>query len=275
MFGYIPNSIVEKFPYPKELWEIDHKSRTVTLLAPHDATAEQRTDLLARTLAAAVKEDTFQVLRGWRNELYPIYGPHRRLLASIERCGSNLFGIMTYGVHMTVYVNDEKGIRLWVARRAKTKQTYPGMLDNSVGGGISTGEQPFESLVREAIEEASLPEDLVRANAKAVGCVTYTYIRDSRAGGETGLLQPECEYVYDLEVDSSVIPKPCDTEVEGFSLCTVDEVKVALANGEFKPNCAVVLIDFFIRHNIITPDNEKDYLEIQARIHRRHEVPTL
>ncbi|EER24232.1 hydrolase, NUDIX family protein [Coccidioides posadasii C735 delta SOWgp] len=273
--GYIPNFVVDKFPWPKDLWEINHETRTVTLLAPHDAAAEQRTDLLARTLAAAVKEDTFQVLRGWRNELYPIYGPGKKLLGSIERSGSNLFGILTYGVHMTVYVNDENGIRIWVARRSKTKQTYPGMLDNTVGGGISTGEQPFESLVREAIEEASLPEDLVRANTKAVGCVTYTYIRDARAGGETGLLQPECEYVYDLEVDSSVVPKPCDTEVEGFYLWTVDEVKAALANGEFKPNCSVVLIDFFIRHNIITQENEKDYLEIQARIHRRHEVPTL
>lgn len=275
MFGYIPNAIVKKFPWPEDLWEISPEARTVTLLAPHGATAEQRTDLLARTLAQAVKEDTFQVLRGWRNELYPIYGPGKQLLASIERCGSNLFGIMTYGVHMTVYVNDKNGMRLWVARRSKTKQTYPGMLDNTVGGGISTGEQPFESLVREAIEEASLPENLVRANAKAVGCVTYTYIRDARAGGETGLLQPECEYLYELEVDSSIVPKPCDTEVEGFSLCTVDEVKAALANGEFKPNCSVVLIDFLVRHNIITPENEKDYLEIQARIHRRHEVPTL
>ncbi|EEP75818.1 conserved hypothetical protein [Uncinocarpus reesii 1704] len=273
--GYIPNDVVKKFPWPKGLWEIDEDKRTVTLLAAHDATAEQRTDLLARTLADAVKEDTFQVLRGWRNELYPIYGPDKKLLASVERSGSNLFGIMTYGVHLTVYVKGEDGIRMWVARRSRTKQTYPGMLDNTVGGGISTGEQPFESLVREAIEEASLPEDLVRANAKSVGCVTYTYIRDARAGGETGLLQPECEYVYDLEVDPSVVPKPCDTEVEGFQLYTVDEVKTALANGEFKPNCSVVLIDFFIRHNIITQENEKDYLEIQARIHRRHEVPTL
>ncbi|WEW57709.1 Nudix hydrolase superfamily protein [Emydomyces testavorans] len=274
VLGYIPNAIVEKLPWPKDLWEISHESRSATLLAPHDATAEQRTALLAQTLAAAVKADTFQILRGWRNELYPIYGPGKELLASIERSGSSLFGIITYGVHMTAYVKDEIGMRIWVAQRSKTKQTFPGMLDNTVGGGISTGEQPFESLVREAIEEASLPEDLVRVNAKCVGCVTYTYIRDARAGGETGLLQPECEYVYDLEVDSSVVPTPCDAEVEGFRLYTVDETKAALANGEFKPNCAIVLIDFFIRHNVITPENEKDYLEIQARIHRRHEFPT-
>jgi 8-oxo-dGTP pyrophosphatase MutT (NUDIX family) len=230
--------------------------------------------LIARSLSVAVEKDAFGVLRGWRNELYPIYGPGRELLASMERSATTLFGIITYGAHMTAYVKDEQGMRIWVPRRAHTKQTFPGMLDNTVGGGIVTGEEPFECLVREATEEASLPEDLVRANAKSCGCVTYFYVRDARAGGETGLLQPECEYVYDLQLDSDVILKPCDAEVEDFYLWTTDEVKVALSKGEFKPTCAIVLLDFFIRHGIITPENEKDYLEIVARIHRRHEFPT-
>ena len=267
---------MDKFPWPEDCWNIDRESRTVTLLAPADATHKERSALLARSLAAAVEKDTFQVLRGWRNELYPIYGPGRQLLASIERAGSNLFGIMTYGVHMTAYVEEPDGtLKLWISRRSKTKQTYPGMLDNTAAGGMSTGEDPFECLVRECMEEASLPEDIVRARAKCTGCLTYMYIRDERAGGETGLLQPECEYIYDLKLDPDTIPKPNDTEVEDFRLWTVDEVKQALSNGEFKSNCAVVVIDFFIRHGILTPENEKDYLEILARSHRRHEIPTI
>ncbi|KKK13329.1 hypothetical protein ARAM_001996 [Aspergillus rambellii] len=192
----------------------------------------------------------------------------------MERCASPLFGIVSYGIHVTCYVEDSTGLRLWVPRRSKTKQTYPGMLDNTVAGGMSTGENPFECFVREAMEEASLPEDIVRANATSVGCVSYTYVRDSRAGGETGLVQPEVEYVYDVKLAADVIPKPNDSEVEEFCLFTVDETKKALANGEFKPNCAVVLIDFFIRHGIITPENEKDFLEIITKIHRRLEFPT-
>lgn len=35
-----------------------------------------------------------------------------------------------------------------------------------------------------------------------------------------------------------------------------------------------VLIDFFIRHGILTPENEPDYIEIVARLHRRFEFPT-
>lgn len=88
------------------------------------------------------------------------------------------------------------------------------------------------------------------------------------------MMQPEVEYIYDIKLDASIIPKPCDDEVEDFRLYTVEELKQALANGEFKPNCAIVLIDFFIRHGILTPENEPDYLEIMGRMHRRLEFPT-
>lgn len=36
----------------------------------------------------------------------------------------------------------------------------------------------------------------------------------------------------------------------------------------------VVLLDFFIRHGILTPENEPDFIEICSRIHRRFEFPT-
>ncbi|KAK2737433.1 hypothetical protein FQN57_007523 [Myotisia sp. PD_48] len=274
-FGLIPNSVVDKFPWLKTHWEINRESRTVTLLAPKNSTEVERSKIIADSMDIAAKSGVFKVLLGWRNELYPIYGPNKEVIASIERSGSILFGIISYGVHMTAYTKDKtNGIQIWVPRRSKTKQTFPGMLDNTVAGGLATGEQPLECLVREAMEEASLPEDIVRQNAKCCGCVTYTYVRDARAGGETGLLQPECEYIYDLLLDPATIPKPCDTEVEYFRLWSIDQVKEALANGEFKPNCAIVLIDFFVRHGVITPENEPDYMEIIARIHRRHDFPT-
>ena len=196
-------------------------------------------------------------------------------MVSMERAGSALFGINTYGVHMTAYVNTpQEGMKIWVPRRARNKQTYGGMLDNSVAGGLSTGEQPFECLVREAAEEASFSEQLVRSNAKPCGTVSYFHIRDARAGGEAGLLQPECQYVYDMEIGEEVIPKPGDNEVEDFYLWSVGEVKRALAEGQFKPNCAVVLLDFFIRRGILTAENEKDYVEIVSRIHRKLPFPT-
>jgi Domain of unknown function (DUF4743) len=62
----------------------------------------------------------------WRNELYPIYYqpfvPSMENLAfSMERAATPLFGVVTYGVHLTVYTSD---YRIWIPRRAKTKQTW-------------------------------------------------------------------------------------------------------------------------------------------------------
>lgn len=222
---------------------------------------------------------TFKVLKGWRNEQYPVYAANKQLLFNVERSVSPLLGIVTYGVHMTAFVrtkgSDPTGMLFWIPRRSKNKQTFPSMLDNTVAGGISSGETPLETLVREAVEEASLPEELVRKRVRAAGTVTYVHVRDRRAGGETGLDQPECQYVYDLELDPEehVIPRPNDDEVESFSLWSLAEVKKALARGEFKPNCAFVLIDFFVRHGILTAETEPDYHEIVTRLHRKLDYP--
>ncbi|KAK5165274.1 uncharacterized protein LTR77_009372 [Saxophila tyrrhenica] len=277
--GYILPSVAEVFRGLAG-WKLDDEARSLTLTA--GSNEAERSQAIEATTKAMRETDHFAVLKGWRDELYPVYGPNGELLFSIERAASALFGIVTYGVHMSAYTygkregaeGEKKEMRIWVPRRAATKQTYGGMLDNTVAGGIATGESAFESLVREAQEEASLPEDVVRRDAKAVGTVTYFHIRDQRAGGETRLLQPECQYVYDLELAEDVVPKPSDDEVAGFELKNVEEVKQALKDGEFKPNCAMVLLDFFVRHGILTPD-EPGYIEMVSRLHRRLEFPTL
>lgn len=255
-------------------WNIDHEQKIVTPnLSDNTVTGDEQSRVIADTLFRAKTGGVFKVLEGWRDELYPI---NRSLenRVNIERAGSSLFGVVTYGIHMTAYVKSPEGIKIWVPRRAKNKQTYGGMLDNTVAGGISTGENPFECLVREAAEEASLPEDVVRSSVKTCGAVSYCYLRDERAGGETGLLQPEVEYVYDMELSPDIIPKPADGEVEQFYLWTVEEVQTALAEGQFKPNCAVVLLDFFVRNGILTADNEEHLIEIFSRIHRKLPFPT-
>ncbi|KAF2688234.1 thiamine pyrophosphokinase-related protein-like protein [Lentithecium fluviatile CBS 122367] len=270
--GYLLPSVAEVFrgiPH----WHIDDDERILTLTEGTDAAS--RSAAVQTTFLALRTTGHFKVLDKWRDELYPVYGRQKELLFNVERSASPLLGVVTYGVHLTAYVVKDGEMKIWIPRRARTKQTYGGMLDNAVAGGIASGESAFECLVRECGEEASLPEDLVRSRVKTAGCVTYFYIRDERAGGETRLLQPECQYVYDLELTEDVIPKPGDEEVEEFCLWTVDEVKAAMAKGEFKPNCAIVMLDFFIRHGVLTAESEKDYIEIVARVHRRFEFPTL
>ena len=269
--GYMLAEIAHKIPLTDD-WKRDDSSRCLIFRPRNAKTAEDRTEVLAAYLQDVRKNRVFKVLDGWRNELYPIYGPNRELILSMERSASPLFGIVTYGIHMTAYVEADGEMKIWAPRRADTKQTYPGMMDNTVAGGLSTGEEPLECLVRECEEEASLPEHISR-QAKACGTLTYFHIRDSRAGGETGLCQPECQYIYDLKLPVDVIPKPGDNEAVDFKLLSVNEVRDALANGRFKPNCALLLLEFFVRHGIVNAENEPDYLKIVPRLHRKLDFP--
>jgi 8-oxo-dGTP pyrophosphatase MutT (NUDIX family) len=272
--GYLLPSVAEVFRGIPG-WELDDNDRTLTLT--FGTNAAERSQAVETTLLAMKETGHFKVLDKWRGELYAVYGKGKELLFNVERSASPLLGVVTYGVHLTAYTRSKETgeIKIWTPRRARTKQTYGGMLDNAVAGGIASGESPFESLVRECAEEASLSEELVRERAKAVGTVTYYAIRDERAGGETGLMQPEVQYVYDLELPEDVVPKPGDDEVEEFYLWTVEEVREAMRRGEFKPNCALVVLDFFVRHGLLTTENERDYIEIVSRLHRRLEFPTV
>lgn len=268
--------MVDELPLTSN-WTRDDKAKILTFnpkQAPSDTAeaAQHRTNVLAKDLQEWREAKVFGVLDGWRDELYPIYGQGKKLLFSMERSAAALFGIVTYGVHMTAYTESADEIKIWTPRRSPTKQTYPNMLDNTVAGGLSSGEKPFDCLIRESMEEASIPEDVAK-HAKACGTMTYFYVRDERAGGEVGLCQPECQYVYDLVLPTDFIPKPGDNEAVDFQLLTIDEVKEALAAGRFKPNCALLLVEFFVRHGILTQENEPDYLEIVTRLHRRLDFP--
>jgi len=220
--------------------------------------------------------------RLWRNELYAVYAnpfkTSEEPVFEMERVTAALFGVVTYGVHMTIYEppapgsNDE--MKIWVAKRAATKQTFPGLYDNSVAGGMESGMAPLETICKESYEEASIPEDIIKKFARCTGAVSYYF--------KTGLgwLQPEVEYTYELAVPrdlsqeelKSFTPAPHDDEVSGFELLSVSEVTDRMHRLLFKPNCAVVLIDFLIHHNIITPENEPNYLEILTRMHGRFDV---
>ncbi|KAI0456462.1 NUDIX hydrolase domain-like protein [Xylaria acuta] len=253
---------------------VDESAQTVR--AFEQAAEPERTATVEAVMRYWRDNQTFDDLRGWRDELWPVYGSDTEVLYSAERSGIGMLGVMRYGVHMTGYVRDDAaphGMRIWVPRRAPNKPTYPGMLDNTVAGGLMTGEDPFECIVREADEEASLPGKLMRERAKFTGTVSYIYITDERAGGEAGQIYPETQWVYDIELPTDERPTPKDGEVAEFYLWTVDEVREELAKGKFKPNCALIVVDFFIRHGIITAANEPDYAEILQRLHRKLPFP--
>ncbi|GAA6044359.1 hypothetical protein JCM8097_008407 [Rhodosporidiobolus ruineniae] len=238
-------------------------------------------------------------LGGWRDEDYTIYGPvsppsfdeknANPLPGSneafrMERSACALFGVATFGVHCTAYVEEEgKPLRLWVPRRSSTKQTWPSMLDNTVAGGITAGDLPRYSILRECAEEASLPPHFVAPRLKQGGVITYCYRT------KEGWVQPEVQYIYDLPLPPPALAatltptgepasynpttNPDDGEVESFELLDLEDVVERMVRGEFKPNCALVLLDFFLRHGLLTSESDTRFLEIATRLHRPLGLP--
>lgn len=75
----------------------------------------------------------FKKLDGWRNEHYNVKAKFSGdVLFTIERSAASLFGLKQFGCHINGYVKKNGEYKMWIARRSKTKQTYPGMLDNFV-----------------------------------------------------------------------------------------------------------------------------------------------
>jgi len=223
---------------------------------------EKRGQVINDVLTYWRENDTFSCLRGWRNEVYPVFNGNHEIALRIERSGIALFGFRAYGCHINGYVEDPKThkLKMWIAQRSFKKQTFPGKLDNIVAGGISFPYNPTETAIKECLEEASIPNEI---STQVVPCGAVTYISVEKRG-----ISVDSQYVFDLKLPTSYQPKPNDNEVEGFHLMDFKEIIERLKKNEFKMNSAIVIIDFMIRHGILTHTTEENYLEIISNIHR-------
>ncbi|XMA17632.1 hypothetical protein WAI453_010423 [Rhynchosporium graminicola] len=271
--GLMLPETIKKMPWTSD-FHVDHAARAV-YLRPEDTTSDLSTscsNAFSKLTQRSIDQDNFAVIHKTHSELYPIVGYKYRV--SFERYFDNLFGFVSRGAHLTVYSNTHDGMKVWVPRRSAHLFTYPNCLDTTVAGGVAAGEGPFECIVREADEEASLAEELVRKETKACGSITYVGLTNPGDSGEQSLISSDVVYVYDLELPEGIICRQNDDEVKEFNLMSIEEVKKGLGAGEFKTNSALVMIDFFIRHGIIKSEEEKDYTEIMARLHRKLPLPT-
>ncbi|MEE8444725.1 MAG: DUF4743 domain-containing protein [Alphaproteobacteria bacterium] len=198
---------------------------------------------------------------GWRDEPYPVgIAFTAPPLFQMERAAVPRFGVRAYGVHVNGYVRDGDGLHMWIARRADDKPTYPGMLDNIIAGGQPVGLGLLENVIKEAGEEAGVPVDMAR-NARPVGAISY--VHEARDG-----LKPDVMFVFDLELPAGFTPVNKDGEIAEFTLLPMAEVMaITETTRGFKFNCALVNIDFFVRHGGLAPDHP-DYVEILRGLHR-------
>jgi 8-oxo-dGTP pyrophosphatase MutT (NUDIX family) len=199
------------------------------------------------------EDDTFcsvVLKKHWRNEQYPVFSS-KGLIFTMERAAASLFGVRHFGCHLNGYVVSNSKLMMWVATRSPQKQTFPGYLDNIVGGGLPYSLTPLENILKEAEEEASLPSSVLKQCVKPVGLVSLIMHKKDRG------IVPDTEYVFDAHLPDDFIPKPNDNEVERFDLWPLDKVLSHI--HKFTPESGLVVIDFCIRQGHLTPDNLKNY----------------
>jgi len=198
------------------------------------------------------------MIRGWRGEFQSVAEKFQSgEVLQIERGAVAYFGVPSSGGHVTVFsVGGDGEIKLWVARRSKDKPTYPGLLDQCVAGGQPAGLSLQENVEKECIEEANISAELA-STARPVSVVKYMY--ETRKG-----MSPKTLYCYDLEVPEDFVPENTDGEVEDFARVGLQEVVESMSQHPegWKPNSALVCLDFAIRKGAIDPDVEPDFVEL-------------
>jgi 8-oxo-dGTP pyrophosphatase MutT (NUDIX family) len=165
-------------------------------------------------------------------------------LTVLDRGAVPTFGVLGAGVHLNGVVRRANGPYLWIAKRSATKKLDPGKYDNLVGGGVSAGLSPTETLAKEAAEEAAIPAELI-AEAKLVARIDYAMERPEG-------LRRDRLYCFDLALPESFTPRAADGEVESFALWPAERiVEMMLTGDEFKFNVNLVLIDWLIRECLV------------------------
>ena len=170
-----------------------------------------------------------------------------------------MFGVKSYGVHVNGFVRGDDGLKMWIGRRAPDKRVAPNKLDHMVAGGLAHGYSVDETVVKEASEEADVPEALAR-QAKPVGALSY--VTELEQG-----LRDDTLFLFDLELPRDFVPRNTDGELTGFELWDAAAVMARVREtDDFKFNVAPALIDFFLRHGLLDPDREPDYLPIVRQL---------
>lgn len=213
---------------------------------------EDRTAAMAEVCEALVVQ---KLLPPNRAEQFPVmvtFGGE--LLMRLDRAWVPAFGVTAYGVHVNGYVETPTGHELWLGMRSTDSLVDPGKLDNMVAGGQPADLSLEENVIKEAAEEASVPEALAR---QARPASALSYAMEVPVG-----LHRDVLFIYDLRVPEDFRPVDQDGEHSEFKKMPVGEaLRLVDETDRFKFNVNLVIIDFAIRHGVLTPEHP-DYLKL-------------
>lgn len=173
---------------------------------------------------------------GWRNELLDVWaepGPESFRIGAIERGVMRPLGLITRAVHLNAWSANGG---LWVARRALTKATDPGMWDTLVGGLIGSEEDIELALVRETDEEAGLDAADI-AHRSPLRVITRMNRRIPEGLQVEDVLTCECV------LPTHLTPKNRDGEVMDIQCLAPERVFQMLQQGEFTVEASIVIAE--------------------------------
>jgi 8-oxo-dGTP pyrophosphatase MutT (NUDIX family) len=228
--------------------DVFHPCGAGIALAATTTDAEARTAALERVALALAAEGR---LSAWRDERYAVAESLGAApLFLLERAAARFFGIETFAAHVNGLVRRNGEIRMWLARRSPHKAIDPGLLDNLVGGGIAAGATVPMTVVKEAWEEAGIP-DAIAARAECAGAV-----RICRAQPDG--LQRETIFVHDLWLDASFVPANQDGEAVEHRRVTLADAARLVANESgdelITADASLVIVDCLLRQGVLVPD---------------------
>ncbi|WP_170156624.1 NUDIX hydrolase [Roseateles depolymerans] len=205
-------------------------------LARWDAPDMDMAQRSARIAAVALALRERQAIPGWRDEAFacehPVADPcaeRGEPLFALERAAFRFFGLMSRAVHINGFL---PGARLLCGRRALSKATDPGRLDNLAAGGVPVGEDFLACAQRELWEEAGVPMAL-SASLKPRG-----QLRSTRMTPEG--LHDEVLHVYSLVLPPGFVASNRDGEVSEFLSLDLETLAQRLAQDEFSVDAAAV-----------------------------------
>lgn len=192
---------------------------------------EGAADLSAAMQAAAEALQAQGAIQGWRGEAFACEAPvaepcstRGTELFRMERAAFRFFGLMSRAVHINGWRPD--GTML-CGRRALSKPTDPGLLDNLAAGGLAAGEEPLACARRELWEEAGV--DAVLSAALRPGGALRT-VRWTAQG-----LHDEVLHIFNLRLPAGFKAVNQDGEVAEFL-----ELQPGSLSG-FTPDAAAVI----------------------------------
>ncbi len=258
--GFIRREFV---PILREFPDIFVESPEAVDLHPALDTYEKRTRAFERVVETLDARNVFTFRK--MREMYPVHpGWGRPALFEVERNTTIFLGVRTQGVHVNGYSCDAKGRRtIWLQERARTISAWPGRLDQMAAGGQPVGISVRDNMIKEGGEEALLDASLME---QAVSVGTISYCLNFAEG-----IRRDTIFLFDLCLPEGIAPRPDGEEVAAFHAIPEKEALAMLydpAETRFKPNADLALIDFFVRHGVVTPDNEPDYVRIVKALRR-------